>query len=103
MNVTGKIEYSVKGSVVLLRADGMRGRIRHVEEWMRKTAFGLFLLAAVLSGCDDSNMTGNVCNLECGHGTCYMQVTKERCRCDDGYSEDAAGPKRSDIIYRELK
>ncbi|MBQ9244605.1 MAG: hypothetical protein IJ165_15505 [Proteobacteria bacterium] len=58
---------------------------------MRRSAFGLILLGAVVCGCDDSNMTGSVCDLECGHGACFMQVTKEKCLCDDGYSEDALG------------
>lgn len=58
---------------------------------MRKTALGLLLLAAGLSGCDDTNMTGSVCSMACGHGTCYMQVTNERCMCDEGYSEDSLG------------
>ncbi|MBR4986832.1 MAG: hypothetical protein IKY83_13955 [Proteobacteria bacterium] len=58
---------------------------------MRRSAFCLVLLASALSGCVETELVGSVCSMDCGHGTCYMQVTKERCLCDEGYSEDGAG------------
>ena len=59
---------------------------------MRNSLMCLVACAAVVAmGCDDSHDSGQVCKLDCGHGTCFMSNTLEKCSCEKGYKLDTHG------------
>lgn len=58
---------------------------------MRKLWWILVLGAAALNGCEDSHDAKVMCSKACGHGSCYVNVTMERCQCETGYTTDADG------------
>ncbi len=55
---------------------------------MRKIQSVVCFACLGLLGCDDSNNSAQVCELDCGHGVCEIRVTQELCICDLGYHGD---------------
>ncbi len=58
---------------------------------MRNFGKVILLSSLVIWGCDDSNQSSSVCDKDCGHGSCFVQVTREACLCVYGFSVDSDG------------